>query len=431
MATRERDRARIGAAITACVLLWLLVQQLSVIAAIGNGLSPTADPYDEADAIRAAQHYVEKGFFVDAGLPHIVYGPRFPSDGWVIDLDQPLASGVYTRYPPLPELLCGLYEKVFGFEHLWAWRLVPLLVGLGAILFAFLALRSVLDPVVAGAMTLLLSSVPMITSHMHGLSFHGYAQALLLTQLAVLTRLLFSDQPPAAAAVGGIAGLTFVQGWLSFDHAFVVILAVLPLALLARDAGHEVKVRSVVLLLGVSGAGFATASIMHFAQVAWFYGSPSLALKDFVDRAVYRSLGEQGGSHITNVVRTSMVYTRLLWFAPNAINPLLKNTSAFGPLLPLLSLVVLVPRLADGLVSSKSTPAGGLRSLVKSRGAAVLAMLLSYGIAWLWILVMPQHAGIHLHFVPHVFFLSYFIVVLDLMLRAFGRAPIASLVPRT
>jgi hypothetical protein len=410
-------RARLGLTITVSVLAWLLVQQLSVIASIGNDLSPTGDRYSEADAIRAAQHYAEFGFMVDAGLPHIVHGARFPNDGWVVDLDQPLASGVYTRYPPLPDLLAGLYEKVFGFDHLWAWRLVPLLLSLAAILFAFLELRAVLDPAGAGVLTFLLAAVPLITSHMHGLHFEAYAHALLLVQLALLTRFFLAERAPSRTRLVVLAGVGFVQGWLSYDYAFVVMLAAVPIALLIRAWGHSVPNRRVLLYTALGAGGFVLAAVLHVVQVAVFYHSFSQALADLAGRAAYRSVGNEAATTFgSQVWSTSVAYGRLLWLAPNPMQPLLQNTPAFGALLPLLSVFVLAPGSVDRTNSSSGILAR-VRGGIGPRLGSVAAMCAAYGIAWLWIIVMPSHAAIHRHFVPHIFFLAYFVVALDAVQR--------------
>src|SRR5262249_54024433 len=152
-----------------------------------------ADSFSEANAIRAAQHYAEYGFTIDAGLPHILYGDRFPKYGWKA-VSDPLPYGVYTRYPPLADLICGLLEKTIGFQHLWLWRFVPVSLGLIATFYVFFGLRQVLGSVPSAVMTLLLSIVPMATSHMHGLYFEGYAHAAFLAELVLITRIFFNPK---------------------------------------------------------------------------------------------------------------------------------------------------------------------------------------------------------------------------------------------
>jgi hypothetical protein len=408
-----RTAARLGTAIAVAVIVWLLLTQVFEIYHIRNGLSPTADPYSEANVIRAAEHYAKYGFLVDAGLAHIVYGDRFRNSGWTQDLYRfPLPSGVYTRYPPLPEIIAGMLEKIVGYR-VWVWRLVPVLLGLAATVYAFAALRRVLDSLAASGMIILLSIVPMVTSHMHGLHFEGYGHAAFLCELAMLVRILFLDERPSRGAYMALFGLGFLQGWLSFEYVFVVGAAVVPLALVARAHGARVELRTVLLLLAVSGGGFVAAHLLHFLQVATFYGSISAALQDFSGRAAYRFAGEAQAPYLVQVAVNLVKYAVVIWFSP--------NNQHFGALLFIVTLLVIL----RGMMSARG--ASGLRTGTR-RGPArlsdkrvVLPMVVSYAIAAIWLFVMPSHANIHTHIVPRVFFLPYFVVVLIFTLSVFQR----------
>jgi hypothetical protein len=408
-----RTAARLGTAIAVAVIVWLLLTQLFEIYHIRNGLSPTADPYSEANVIRAAEHYAKYGFLVDAGLAHIVYGDRFRNSGWTQDLYRfPLPSGVYTRYPPLPEIIAGMLEKIVGYR-IWVWRLVPVLLGLAATVYAFAALRRVLDSLAASGMIILLSIVPMVTSHMHGLHFEGYGHAAFLCELALLVRILFLDERPSRGAYMALFGLGFLQGWLSFEYVFVVSAAVVPLALVARAHGARVELRTVLLLLAVSGGGFVAAHLLHFLQVATFYGSISTALQDFSGRAMYRFAGEAQAPYLVQVAVNLVKYAVVIWFSP--------NNQHFGALLFIVTLLVILREMmsARGASGLRTGTRRGLAMLSDKR--VVLPMVVSYAIAAIWLFVMPSHANIHTHIVPRVFFLPYFVVVLIFTLSVFQR----------
>jgi hypothetical protein len=403
----------LGTAIAVAVIVWLLLTQLFEIYHIRNGLSPTADPYSEANVIRAAEHYAKYGFLVDAGLAHIVYGDRFRNSGWTQDLYRfPLPSGVYTRYPPLPEIIAGMLEKIVGYR-VWVWRLVPVLLGLAATVYAFAALRRVLDSLAASGMIILLSIVPMVTSHMHGLHFEGYGHAAFLCELALLVRILFLDERPSRGAYMALFGLGFLQGWLSFEYVFVVSAAVVPLALVARAHGARVELRTVLLLLAVSGGGFVAAHLLHFLQVATFYGSISTALQDFSGRAMYRFAGEAQAPYLVQVAVNLVKYAVVIWFSP--------NNQHFGALLFIVTLLVILREMmsARGASGLRTGTRRGLAMLSDKR--VVLPMVVSYAIAAIWLFVMPSHANIHTHIVPRVFFLPYFVVVLIFTLSVFQR----------
>jgi len=405
-----RTAARLGTAIAVSVIVWLLLTQLFEIRRMGNGLSPTATPYSEANVVRAAEHYAKYGFLVDAGLAHIVYGDRFRDAGWTKDLYRyPLPSGVYTRYPPLPEIIAGTMEKIVGYR-LWLWRLVPVLLGLAATVYAFAALRRVLGSLAASGMIILLSIVPMVTSHMHGLHFEGYAHAAFLCELALLVRILFLDERPSRSGCMALFGLCFLQGWLSFEYVFVAAAAVVPLALVAREHGARVELRTVLLLLAVSGGGFVAAHLLHFLQVATFYGSISAALQDLSSRAAYRFAGEAQPPYLVQVAVNLVKYAVVIWFYPDNQN--FPNNGHFGALLFIVSVLVILRRMmsVNGASGLRTGARRGLAML--SDKGVVLPMVVAYAIAALWLFVMPSHAYIHTYIVPRVFFLPYFVVVL-------------------
>ncbi len=207
----------------------------------------------------------------------------------------------------------------------------------------------------------------------------------------------------------------------STTDGIITMRLALPLAILVRPPGASDSFRRVLWLVGASGAGFAVAHALHFAQVAWFYGSPSLAFQDLGSRALYRSTGGSGQSRLGLTFAASLAYARMLWFLPNPVEPLLKNSPPFGAILPLLSLLVLVP---GGWVPPATQGRAAKDHWSRSPwGRGVIALGVSYGIAWIWVLVMPSHARIHLHMVPRLFFLSYFVAVLHLVTRLFGRLP--------
>jgi hypothetical protein len=402
-----------GVFIAIATIIWLLFTQFAAIyeATTEGGLSSTADPYGEADAVRSAEFYAKYGFAVDAGLPHIVFGERFPNKGWVRDLQKyPLPSGVYTRYAPLPNFIVGVLEMTVGY-HLGAWRLVPIFLGLCATAYAFTALRAVFGPTRGGVMILLLSVAPMVASYMHGLHFEGYAHSAFLVQLALLVRILFSREPVSLASYAALFGLGFLQGWLSFEYAFVVTGAVIPLALLAGTGRSEPifgKIWPIVLLCG---GGFTLAHVLHFAQVAAFYHSFAGALEDYSGRAMYRFSGGQQKSYLMMTSWVCLKYLRILWFNP--------RDPHFGPLMFLLSFSVLGYGIAFRVGLRPYLARFPERLMLFVEGRILQAVLWSYGLAAIWVLVMPSHAEAHTHIVPRIFFLAYFVMVVVFVLAVF------------
>jgi hypothetical protein len=409
----ERDlrphNERVGYVIIGALLTWLVVTQTVAIHSTQNGLS-SLDPYDEADGIRAAEYYARYGFLKDAGLPHIGYGDRFPSAGWVGDANRtPLPSGVYTHWPPLPHLICGVLEKVIGFRYLWAWRLLPVSLGVGSVIYSFFTFKGVLGPTLSALMTAFLFAVPAATVYMDGLDSPGFATSLFLVQLCLLVRIIFAGGSRSFGNYAAIFVLAFLQGSLCLERVFVVTGAAIPIALVAQSDRHELDRRTMLFLVIASGAGFFIAHVLHFLQVAGFYGSIGIAWRDLSGRAAYRMIGNGQESYPKLVFKVLHRYSAELWFSPRGF---------FGFLLPFLSATLLFDRISA--LSSRGWRRSRGRNYIDLAWdlKVIFPVVLSYSLAAVWLLVMPSMSIYHTHFVPCIFFLPYFVLVLIAGLRA-------------
>src|SRR6202035_3691070 len=141
----------------------------------------------------------------------------------------PLPSGVYTHYPPLPYLICGVLEKLIGFQHLWAWRVLPVSLGLGSAIFAFFSFKSLLGSTLSALMTVFLFAVPAATVDMDNLLFNGYAHSLFLVQLCLLVRIIFAGGSCGFGNYAAIFVLAFFQGSLCLERVFIVTGAAIPI----------------------------------------------------------------------------------------------------------------------------------------------------------------------------------------------------------
>jgi hypothetical protein len=411
------------------VIAWLVVLQVVELRHIGNGLSLTADPYSEANAFRAAEHYATKGFLVDTGLPHIVYGTQFPHEGWVIDLWRwPLPQGVYTRYPPLPDLVCGVFERFIGREYRVLWRVLPIALGLLALVFVYTRFRNPIGTLPAAGVVALLGVTPLTTTYLHGLHFQGYAHALAIVQMAVTASILLGARHPTVGEKAALGGLGLLQGWLSFEYLLLVSFMALPLYFVARAAGGRQDRQSVVWLVGLPAAGFLAAHALHLLQVAVFYGSLNDALQDYGGRMRFRLTDIYGAPHpyFWVLSTTGAAYLILLFTGDPA------GEAHFGVLLPILVLaaagiylVLSVYRLRMESVADEPSRGPPRNGGGRVRPAHALAAIGSaFVIAGGWLVIMPAHAISHVHVVPRVFILPYMTCALLLgvfPLRALGR----------
>lgn len=416
--------ARLTVATTVLLIAALIVHQARIAWSLGNELSARADPYSEADAVRSGEGYAALGFAAHHGLPDVLYGGRFPQTG---NVTEPELVGhttyVYTHYPPGPNWIVGVMTKLFGVGRLRSYRLAPLALGALALTFYAWALARRMGAG-RGLLLLVLTGLPrMTTQMMHGLHYQGYAQSLLLVQIGLLLLLLPEPGRMRRVGWGALVLVGFAQGWLSFDHAFLVAFTAVPLALAtAVPAELPARVRRERLALGVllPAAGFATAHALHFLQVVLELGGPRAALEDFRTIARFRAVGTGAplgawGSLVIlreyltqHVVRGSYFGKwAYLWLAGAG-----------------LSVSVRALRWHKGRganVEQQWRPAVG-------RGRRALALLAALAVSAGWIMLMRNHAHHHPHFLPRHFFVLYFTGML-LLVEGLGRTPAAELTP--
>ena len=139
-----------------------------------------------------------------------------------------------------------------------------------------------------------------------------------------------------------------------------------------------------------------------------------MALQDFSGRMLWRVAGELQRPYWVEMALTPIRYLAVLWFSPNNF-----NQQHFGPMLMILSVIVTLDRIANLEVLGGASTHARRYSTMFSDKRVVLPVLLSYGIAALWLLAMPSHATVHTHIVPRIFFLPYFVLVLIFILRVF------------
>lgn len=423
-ATRGR---RVAVALLALVVVGLVLQQVRVAWRLGGEPSGRADPYSEADAMRSGEGFASEGFTAHHGLPDVMFGGRFPQAG---TLSEPALAGrssyIYTHYPPGPNWIAGMMTCMCGVGGVRCFRLAPLAVGtLGLAIFAW-ALARRLGPW-PGLLLLLLTALPrMTTLMMHGLHYQGYAQSLLLVQLGLLCVQL---RRPALGRGGAAAlgALGFAQGWLSFDHAFLVTFAAVPVWLATSPQGAEGRrprprdLRWAVLLPGL---GFSLAHALHFLQVVLELGGISPAIADFREVARWRAVGAGAPlgpwgpivivrEYLTQHVSRGSYFGEwaYLWLAVAALVLTTKRISWW-------------PAKLAGVPIHFGIEWRPAVSLPR-RGLALLTALL---ISSAWIMLMRNHAHHHPHFLPRHFFLLYFTGMLLLVegLRSRDPAPAPS-----
>lgn len=382
--------------VRAAILLAIALFQLGMTVRMGDRPSTEADSFGEGNILRAGEGYSVKGFRADYGLPDVLFGSQFPEDG--SRASDPRESFVYTHYPPGPYWIVGLLTRALGPGRIRLYRLFVIAFGLLCVSrFGHKLVQNLGEG--AGTTALVLcAAVPMFSLMMHSLEFHG-TFAVLLLELALLLPLM--SRPLRRAEIWALAGLGFVQGWVSFDWFFVVCLAPLPVGLLSP---RDDRIRSSVLASLVLAVGCCSAFGLHFLQVVGYRGGWNPALADWTD-AFRTRVGLPGDD-------------------PGLAHTLYVYVFSYAPHWRQLSYPLgIVTALAAFLLWSRrgSLELGRInRSLIwdVGNGGREKLALLAAGLSSLaWVALFRQHALHHAHFLPRHLFLFYFVAVLVIVSR--------------
>jgi hypothetical protein len=365
----------------------------------GNALSPV-DAFSEANALREVDGFRAQGLGRDAGLGNVLYGPRYPDEGFPTAVGDERThtvtpNGVYTHYPPGPEYLLYLAEAVFGPEPVSRLRLLPLAISCAADVFFGLSVRRRFGATAGWLVMLACLAVTPLHDANSSVHFLGYALALLLVEIGVAigrNRLL-----------SPFLLLGFVQGWMSFDYAFLVVLTPMAVELSLTCICPEYRARP-RLGLGrcvLAGAGFALAHLLHFGEVWAYYGSLGHALADLSNSALYRAGADQAHG-LANYVANSLLLVDFYVRSPYPVSlPFLHPAPAFfavhafrflgltlGVWWPVVGVVLFLVDVRRRL--------RGLRPLYLLPRWCALG-LIGIGVSCVWWLIMQNHAIVHRH----------------------------------
>lgn len=400
---------------------------------IGNGVGKLCDPFSEANALRAAEAYLNDGLTSHHGLPRQAYGHRFPTEGFLAYPPEHcpnLDTWAYTHYPEGPDVLLTLVGRVVGLENLPVLRLFPLGLSLLATAVFFRTLAWVFGAdraaLVAGACVLL----PMFNTSMPGLHFEGYSWALFLLQMSLLMRIYWKWTSVPRWCWAALFLFGFVQGWLSFDQFFVVGLVAWPLWLLRRSEGGALSRTHLALPVILAFAGFGFAHVLHFLQVAGELGGLGAALAEFRTTAVERvnqagvTVPQMLQRHLFSFLQTDSArvsyFRSLILGAYQYVRDFLRPQAVqFFPLLPLAVvlgvLAALFRRIEVNLPCPDNSRPLRLSFSWPNNRRVSWTLFAALFISVVWLLVMPAHSVGNHHLTVRHFFVFYFFLVLILV----------------
>jgi hypothetical protein len=384
------------------VLTFYLVKELLFIASFNGGVSKIADGYSEANSIRGGHYFAENGLTEYSGLPDLCYGELHPNHGFkgaYKKKGEECKKSVYTHYPPGSEYLVTPFAKIFGAHNTYVLRLQPIFFNFLVSIIFILTLFKVYG-LQAGYWIALISILPqMFHNYWHGLHHQGYAFSFLLLQMSLIFRVWTSDKKTSLASFAGLYILGFLQGWMTFDYAFLVSFVALPFYFLLREQ-HGVKLIHFIMSGFFSGLGFTTSHLLHFWQVVNYYGSFDQAYEDLFHSAKYRAnnLGKTNAK-ITNLkeIKGLNVLKDFMWNTAGRFKYTSVNLINYVWIILTLKFIKRVQIKKSGNIYEFNITVSDL-----------LAVFSAVFVAGGWSIVMRQHAWIH-GFIARHYYLVFFI----------------------
>ena len=407
MLPRSSPLAAACAVFVAGVVSFMVATQLHHAWILKDHLTDIADPYTEADVVRAAEAYCALGLTSNAGLPDTAYGASFEDVGAKHDPQMCVDAErcVYLHSPQGVHLITGVMMKITGPHVMFVYRLPSLVIGLLAyLLFARVAWRS-LGEVTTAAVFLAFAFVPMSYNMMHGISYHGHEYHLFLVELAILLAIFVHDGPPALSLRSGFAlgAAAHVAGWFGYEYVALTTLAPLAVGLLRADWRARATLRAIALCSAIAGGAFLLAQVVHLAEVAAFLGSLGNALGDLAARGRMRSSAGVSDAYTT----VGFVSLFFYYWSELLDRPAFLGFSFLGALATAAAALRVrgprpLPRWLTGGAPHVWDP--------PPRFIAVLALALA--IPTIWIVVMQAHAYVHGHFLPRLYMMTVIFAVI-------------------
>lgn len=239
-------------------MAFALALALTAIYLVSSAFEPFrtnwGDPWSDGNAMTAGRYFAEDGFVKTAFTPVLDVGP--------LDGD----SLRYTHYPPLPDLIAGVVQKVIGPGHLAVHRLLAIGWSALALLFLYRVVRRLWTEPIARLTVLLVAT---------NLLFLQYADTVHHIPLYLATGFIcldaalrwLDDGRRSALAVTAVA--TFLCFLASYDFYFFLTIMILGAVRLRGARWLRGPGLALIVTVGVAGL---TAILVKNLLVIWAEG---------------------------------------------------------------------------------------------------------------------------------------------------------------
>ena len=221
------------------------------------------DPWSDSHIQQHGRYFAEYGFIRNAFIAVTDVGPLRPD------------SLKYTHYPPLPDIINGVEQRIFGPSDISLHRLFADLFTLGGVYFFYRWACALFGRVTAGVAVVLMTTSMIwlqyadTIHHVPIYSFFGWFTLFLALRWV---------QSPSRARLALVFATTLLCDMASYDWFFFVPVLVAATVWLS---GGRLRERKYWPLLLIVAGGTVGAVVLKLGLVAWAVG-PRTMLRDFL-----------------------------------------------------------------------------------------------------------------------------------------------------
>ncbi|MDZ4668532.1 MAG: hypothetical protein SGJ00_11715 [bacterium] len=232
------------------------------------------DGFSDKNTLSSANYFLDSGFTQTSFLPVHDYFPGYPA----------YVPSTYTHYPPLPNILAGLYGILFQSKEELVLRIIPILLSVFFFFFIFYVINDWLKDekkAMIGASCLWLANYFIC----YGDNLHQHVYGELLKWIYVYGLYLFHESNQKRKWIWAMLMLIMVlEVNISFEQPVFLGIATLGFSWIYQKkifSFTTVPAAAMVLL------GFT----LHLAQNAHFFGSWQMAIDDMTKAYTFRATG--------------------------------------------------------------------------------------------------------------------------------------------
>lgn len=279
------------------LLVFLRMSRVSVYTEGRARSAILGDGFSDINTLSSAHYFLDSGFSKTAWLPVHEYFP--PGN----------KPQVYTHYPALPNILCGLYATIFQSTNEPLLRLIPVLLSIFFFWLIFHFLRRLIgDETKAlwGAAGLWLGSY--FLNWADNLHQHLYGELLKWFYVYIMY-LYFEGGMKRMGLFAGMLFILILEVNISFEQPVYLGIATLGFSLIYKQGvfSKENILAFIAILVGFG---------LHIFQNAIYFGNWEAAVNDMVHAFTFRATGAETVGYIKEKEYTWRNFPEIMfgWF---------------------------------------------------------------------------------------------------------------------